>query len=204
MPLIGIQFWCIFAFQGRINKLINMNTKPFLLLVFISVSWSAGLFAQMERIPVDTETSKIKFQEVIDEPGSKNELFNRSIYWLNDYYKDPVRVTSVRDKATGKIIGKHTIKITQTGPDGLKQDVAFVYYEFTIEVRDERYRYTISDLLLKTASRFEIERWLDKSDPSYDPHWDDYLNQIADYVDAWSANLKEKMKPGPEKKEDVW
>lgn len=176
----------------------------FCLTVIITLFQTHSLFAQVENIPVDSESGKIRFQEVVDEPGTQEELFNRTINWLNNYYKDPVRVTSVRDKATGKIIGKHTIKIIQEDTEGIKKEVAFVFYEFTIEVREGRYRYTISDLLLKSASRFEIERWMDKDDQSYDPQWENYLQQIADYAAQWSQNLKEKMKPGPEKKDDVW
>ncbi len=182
---------------------MNFSSIYSLTLLFL-LFLTKGSFAQVENLPVDSESGKIKFQEVVDEPGTKEELFNRTINWLNNYYKDPVRVTSVRDIATGKIIGKHTIKIIQEDAEGIKKDVALVFYEFTIEVRDGRYRYTISDLLLKSASRFEIERWMNQEDPTYDPQWDSYLLQIADYAAKWSQNLKEKMKPGPEKKDDVW
>jgi hypothetical protein len=197
------QFCLNFAYLPDINPQ-TMNTKTVFLLVCLLLPATLLLQAQDNPVPRDSETGKIKFQEVVEEPGTQEELFNRSINWLNNYYRDPVRVTSVRDKATGKIIGKHTIRITQGLEDGTVKEVAFVFYEFTIEVREGRYRYTISDLLLKTASRFEIERWLNTEDPKYDPLWATYIQQISDYADQWSANLKEKMKPGPEKKEDIW
>ena len=41
------------------------------------------------KYPVNPETGQIEFQEVVDENGTQEDLFNRSIYWLNDYYKDP-------------------------------------------------------------------------------------------------------------------
>jgi hypothetical protein len=181
-----------------------MKTKSVYLVVTLLLTSTFFLQAQEILVPRDSETGKIKFQEVVEEPGNQEELFNRCINWLNNYYRDPVRVTSVRDKATGKIIGKHTIRITQGQEDGTVKEVAFVFYEFTIEVREGRYRYTISDLLLKTASRYEIERWLNTEDPKYDPVWASYIQQITDYAAQWSTNLKEKMKPGPEKKEDIW
>ncbi len=49
-----------------------------------------------------------------------------------------------------------------------------------------------------------VEKWLDKSDPAYDPRWDSYLQQIALYVQNWGSSLKEMMGPEPEKKEDSW
>lgn len=162
------------------------------------------LQAQHKTIPFDTETRKIKFQQVIEEEASKEELFNRCIYWLNDYYKDPVRVTIVRDAPSGKIMGKHTIRLKYSDKDGVEHDGPTVIYEFTIEIRDNKYRYTITELLMKTASRFEIEKWLDKEDPAYDPRWEVYLDQVAEYVEQWSVFLIEKMKPEPKPQEDIW
>jgi hypothetical protein len=181
-----------------------MKTKFALLIAVFMILRVGFLPAQTDDLPINPENNKIRFQEVVTETGTKDELFNRSIYWLNNYYKDPVRITSVRDQPTGKIIGRHTIRLQYTGDDGVRRDGASVYYEFTLEMRDERYRYTITDLLLKTASRYEIEKWLNKDDPAYDPRWDDYLTQIAEYVDQWSANLKEMMKPEPVKVVDEW
>jgi len=178
----------------------NLNTG--LLLLFLFIPFLS--FTQTKTIPFDAETKKIKFQQVIEEEGNQMELFNRCIFWLNDYYKDPVRVTTVRDAPSGKIMGKHTIRLTYTDDKGIESIGPTVVYEFTIEMKDNRYRYTITDLLLKTASRFEIERWLDKDDPAYDPRWENYLDQIAEYVDQWSAILIEKMKPEPVPVEDEW
>ncbi|HOI31939.1 MAG: DUF4468 domain-containing protein [Bacteroidales bacterium] len=171
---------------------------------FLFVMLPIMALAQIKTIPFDAEAKKIKFQQVIEEEGEQMELFNRCIFWLNDYYKDPVRVTIVRDAPSGKIMGKHTIRLKYTDEKGLEQTGPTVIYEFTVEVKDNRYRYTITDLLLKTASRFEIERWLDKEDPAYDPRWENYLDQIAEYVDQWSAFLIEKMKPEPVQVEDEW
>jgi len=179
---------------------INLFTSISLLLMV----FSNAVFAQIKTIPFDAEAKKIKFQQVIEEEADQMELFNRCIFWLNDYYKDPVRVTTVRDAPSGKIMGKHTIRLKYTDDNGIEQTGPTVIYEFTVEVKDNRYRYTITDLLLKTASRFEIERWLDKEDPAYDPRWENYLDQIAEYVDQWSAFLIEKMKPEPVPVEDEW
>lgn len=181
-----------------------MKTKSALLITTLMIVMVSYLHAQTDMLPMNPENNKIRFQEVITETGTKDELFNRSIYWLNNTYKDPVRITSVRDQPTGKIIGRHTIRLQYTGDDGVRRDGASVFYEFTLEMRDERYRYTITDLLLRTASRYEIEKWLNKDDPAYDPRWDDYLAQIAEYVEQWSANLKEMMKPEPVKVVDEW
>jgi hypothetical protein len=73
-----------------------------------------------------------------------------------------------------------------------------------IEFKENRYRYTIDELLLKSRTNMPVEKWLNKDDPAYDPRWDGYLQQIALYVNEWSTSLKEKMKPEVEKTEDEW
>ncbi len=176
-------------------------------IIFVFVLYGIQLSAQVKKdlfIPIDNETNKIKFQGVIKEQGSQYDLFKRSIYWLNSTYKDPVRVTSVRDKETGKIVGRHRFRIYYWDKDSIKHVGGMINYTFTVEMKDNRYRYTIDEIVLKSATNIPVEKWLDKDDPAYDPRWDQYLQQIADFVNNWSNTLEEKMKPEPEKVKDNW
>lgn len=173
--------------------------------ILILLSLPIYLLAQDKKleIPVETETGLIKFTEVVDEEGTKDELFNRCVYWLNDFYKDPTRVTTIRDVPTGKIVGRHQFRIYYDD-EGVKTVAGMVKYTFTIEFKDNKYRYTIDKLLLKSRTNLPVEKWLDKDDPAYDPRWDSYLQQIAEYVQNWTGSLKEKMKPEPKKAKDDW
>jgi len=179
--------------------------KKFIIIIFIL--YGINLSAQVKEdlvIPIDTETNKIKFQGVVDEKGTQYELFKRAVYWLNGTYKDPVRVTSVRDKETGKIIGRHRFRIYYWDNDSIKHPAGMIKYTFTVELKDNKYRYTIDEIILTSTSSIPVEKWLDNSDPAYDPRWDQYLQQIADFVNNWSSTLEEKMKPEPEKVKDDW
>ena len=82
-------------------------------------------------------------------------------------------------------------------------DGGIVTYEIKIEFKENRYRYTLSDFNLKTASRFPIEKWMNKEDPSYNKNWDSYLYQIDTTMQRLVSTLKEKMKPTVAKK-DEW
>jgi hypothetical protein len=179
-----------------------MKTSAILICCFIGVM----LHAQNDTpiIPIDEETHKIKFKEVVEEEGTKNELFNRCVYWLNEFYKDPTRVTTIRDLPTGKIAGRHQFRIYYYNEDSVKVRAGLVRYNFTIEFKENRYRYTIDEVLLKSTTDLPVEKWLNKDDPAYDPRWEQYLQQVVDYVDNWTGTLKEKMKPEPEKKDDDW
>ncbi len=180
--------------------------KNSILILLLILSTTA--FAQQEEklnLPIDPETQKIKFQEVVHEQGTKQELFNRCVYWLYKYYKDPDRVLSIRDPHTGKIAGQHRFRVYYWDKDSTRHIGGTIDYTFTIEFRDGRYRYTINKLLLKTASKFPVENWLDKNSPDYDPRWDSYLKQISEFINKWIDTLKENMKPEkPKKTDDDW
>lgn len=176
----------------------KLVTLGILLLPFLANAQDKKL-----EIPVGTETGQIRFRDVIDVKGTKDELFNRCVYWLNDFYKDPTRITTIRDVPTGKIVGQHQFRIYYE-EDGIKKPAGMVRYTFTIEFKDNKYRYTIDELLLKSRTNLPVEKWLNKDDPAYDPRWDSYLQQIAQYVKEWSESLKEKMQPEPEKPKDDW
>jgi len=172
-----------------------------LLLIF----YCFQLIAQEEKrsFEIDPETGKIKFQAAIDEPGTQEQLFNRSVYFLNDFYKDPVRVTTIRDINTGKVEGDYRFRIYTTEKD-VKVDAGLINYHFIIEMKENKYRYTVTDIYLKSTTNKPIERWLDKDAACYDPRVEGYLQQIVDYFEVWSNTLKEKMKPEIEKKKDEW
>jgi len=184
------------------------NMKQMLKLKSIILLLLLPLFAVAQpdklEIPVETETGLIRFKEVVDEEGTKDELFNRCVYWLNDFYKDPTRITTIRDVPTGKIVGQHQFRVYYYLEDSIKKAGGMVKYTFAIEFKDNKYRYTIDKLLLKAQTNVPVEKWLNKDDPAYDTRWDDYLQQIAVYVQEWSSSLKEKMKPEPEKAKDDW
>ncbi|RLD48707.1 MAG: hypothetical protein DRI88_02525 [Bacteroidetes bacterium] len=177
----------------------HMKIKLTALLILM-----AGMLWAQEKLPVDPETGRIQYREVVEQDGTKQQLFNRCVYWLNDFYKDPVRVTSLRDVETGKIVGKHQFRIYYTDKDGNKIAAGMIGYDFTIELKQDRYRYTLNNFLFKSTTRQPVAKWMNKSDPAYDIRWNEYLDQVDKYAQDWIASLKEKMKPEPEKKPDEW
>ena len=179
----------------------------FLLILFI-FPFTNKLKAQIDNpsiVPVDKVTGLITYREVVEVEGTNKKLFNRCISsWLNNFYTNPPAVTNLRDAATGKITGNHRFRITQTDKKGNTINAGMILYSFTIELKDGRYRYTLTDLLLKRPSRYPIENWFDKSDPAYNPQWNIYLKQIDEFVKSWIENLKEKMQPEPKAIEEEW
>ena len=54
-------------------------------------------------IPVDPDTKKIKYQEVVQEKGDPGYLYKQAMLWFNYYYINPTSLFTVQDNINGKI-----------------------------------------------------------------------------------------------------
>ncbi len=154
-------------------------------------------------IPFDAETQTVAFSKVVHVQGTKNELFNRCVYWLNNYYKSPTRVTQIRDLPTGKILGKHFFPLyTFDTVNKVNKKTAKVNYTFTVVFKDGRYKWEINELEVIAGRKVPIAEMLNKSDTMYRKKWRSYLIQINDFIKSWSSNLESKMQPEKAKKEE--
>lgn len=176
-------------------------------LKIISITLLVSIFSKLliaqssgSNIPVDDESGLITYKEVVREKGTKQEYFNRAIGWINRYYKNPVDVTKVRDPESGIIKGIHRFKIKNTDEDGNTSDAGVVQYQFLLEFKEGRYRYTLTEFVLRQASKIPTEKWLEKSDPQSKS----YLKQLDKFAQNWIVSLKEGMQPTIEKKDDEW
>ncbi len=174
----------------------------YLSVIFLSVLLVTSFVSvsQQSKFPVDEETGLITYKEVVNEEGTKQDFFNRAVGWINSFYKNPVDVTKVRDPESGIIKGLHRFKIKNTDKDGNQLDAGVVQYRFVLEFKDGRYRYTLSEFVLRQASKIPVEKWLNKNDPQSKS----YLKQIDKFAQNWIASLKQGMQPKVEKKDDEW
>lgn len=167
------------------------------------------IFAQNDTIDPDNyinkKTKEIEFGEVVSVKGTQDELYRRCVYWLNSFYKDPTRVTQVRDYNTGKIVGRHMFRIYKTNKyTNEKERYAKVYYTFTIRFKDGKYKWQLDKLELVSKSPERLYNWFNTKNPDYKPEWKDYLMQILNFVDKWSSSLNEKMMPEASDEEEKW
>lgn len=174
-----------------------------IILFFFLIKFPFNTWAQ--DLPVDNLTGLITYQEVVEEPGTKDELFNRCSSWLHTFYANPWEATKVRDQSTGLIKIQHQFRIYDTDEEGSKKDVGMILYSVKLEFKENRYRYIVDNFLLKQVSRYPIETWLDQSRPDYDEKWQSYLGQINSFVtEQLIKSLKEKMLPAQEIIEEDW
>jgi hypothetical protein len=156
-------------------------------------------------MPIDPDSHTIVYQEVVEEDGSREELFNRGSTWLRIFYANPMAVSKVRDLANGEIRGQHQFRVYTTDEEGNKVDSDMILYTFQIEFKEDRYRYTVYDFLVKRVSRYPLENWMNEADPEYSVQWKDYLKQVDTFVrEEWVPSLKTHMKPEVIKEEEEW
>jgi len=183
--------------------------KKLSILISLLIVFTLNAYCQLDstdsQIPVSEKTGLITYQEVIQEEGTRRELFNRAQEWLHQFFANPVYVTKKRDAASGVIKGRHQIELTYIDDDGYKKIGGMVMYSFNIECRDGRYRYTITDFQLKQTSKYPLEKWLDKSNINYNPQWEKYLEQVDDYCrNEFGKTLQEAMEPKEVIEEEEW
>jgi hypothetical protein len=181
------------------------NLLIFFTLFLLSPFQSFSQDNQALDIPLDPETRIITYQEVVQEEGIKDTLFNRGASWLHKFFSNPWEVTRVRDQATGVIKGQHQFRLYDIDATGIKTDAGMVMYNFKLEFKENRYRYTLDNFIWKQVSRYLVEKWLDKSSPDYNIKYENYLRQIDSFVrNEFIKSLKEGMKPGIKFKKDEW
>lgn len=194
------EVFVVSVYRGNL-KTNKMKKGTFAILLLISILLTTGLLsAQTNVMPVDDETGLITYQEVVEGEGDKESFFNSAVGWINSFYANPVNVTKTRNPESGLIKGLHRFKLKNTDADGLKTDAGTVQYEFTLEFKEGRYRYTLTDFVLRQASRIPVEKWLNTTDPQSKS----YLKQLDDFAKSWISSLKAGMLPEVEKTDDEW
>lgn len=168
--------------------------------LLVTVFFVTVAFAQ-SNLPIDPQTEKIMFRKVIPTQGSQDQVFNR-IYsgFMNSYYKSPSTILQQNDGRTMK--GKHQFQLDNGDP--VKSKWPWITYYFTIEVREGRVRYTLTDFMQKTQSNHPCEEWMNKEDPLYQAVWDSYLNQIVTFAEDWAEKFEESLEPEKVIVEEEW
>jgi hypothetical protein len=188
-----------------------MRTRLKILCLMLMLSSATSIVRAQQQpqppaanLPIDADSKKIMYRGVVEQPGTAAYLYDRAIEWFGYYYVNAQSVFSVQDKENGKIEGTGRMKIYYMDDKaGVRRDGGLILYQIKLELRENKYRYTLTDFNLKATSRFPIEKWMDKTDPAYNANWDAYLYQVDTTMQRLVTTLKEKMKPKAVKK-DEW
>jgi hypothetical protein len=167
---------------------INLKKVTFIVLGIILYCQLNAQDSIRNRIPVDSNTKLVTYKNAVNIPGTKDEPYKRAIEWVNANYKNAADVTHVRDAVNGLIEGQHRIQLSFKNSDSIIVKTGLVEYSFTLQFKDNKYRYIFTNFYLKDKSRYPIENWMDKTKQGYSPLWDEYLkiidNDICRLIDS--------------------
>jgi hypothetical protein len=116
-------------------------------------------------------------------PMQKDELFKRAVVWMVEGLGSARPFIRVQREELGTIVGKGTFDINIGGDVLLNMPVT---YELRIDVRDNRYRMSFSDIALPSDG---IPRSIEYSDPGTDERQvREHFKQLADSLGRHLAN----------------
>ena len=154
-------------------------------------------------MPIDPATGLVTYEGIIDEEANAEVLYQRALEWFNKFYPNARGVLKEQDKENGKITGKHKFRIQIKDDKGVATDAGFIIYDIKIWVKDNKYRYRISDIHLEYVTHFGIEEWMNETNKDKDGARK--LAEIDKFMKNLVENLKKGMEPKPEEfDEDKW
>ncbi len=158
-------------------------------------------------MPVDADTKLITYKAVVEIPDAPaGELQQRAFIWAHAYYKNPADVIRERDTVAGKMVCRARLKISNE-PDkkGVVTEAGLIEYTLKLEFKENRFRYTLSEINWKQKSYYPVERWMDASASGYQPSYVYYLQQTDELMQQVVKELDKGMKqPSTRIKKDDW
>jgi hypothetical protein len=126
------------------------------------------------------------FSEIVNAPGiNAIDLYTKINLWFVDTFNSAESVIQYSDKEQGVIKGKYAFRSTFNGA------AAWVFSTISVEIKDERYRVTISDPTMQGISTTSREvytldrRLLDETKNKWHLLVEDMKNNIASPESDW-------------------
>jgi hypothetical protein len=127
-------------------------------LILTAALASLSVISYAQKFPVDPETKKITYTEVVEVPGMKKEdLYKRAKAWYVTSTGVTKLALELEDPETGKLLGKvnNPIKVNNP-PLQNKFEVGSVVYNITVIVKDDKYKYIITDFVHDSDGRHKV------------------------------------------------
>lgn len=178
-------------------------TSNLIVLAFIFMNAPCHAQEMLSILPLNKNTNKIEYAEVVQVSGTSAELYTRALMWINTFYKNASSVTKVRDENNGIIEGQHRIRLMNKIEDGTEMLYGYIQYNIKLEFKEGRYRYIFNEFVSVEMSRQPIERWQNPKDTQHTANTLSHLQQIDVFMKDMIVSLKKGMEPKVEVK-DEW
>ena len=161
---------------------------------------------QLPELPMDEETGLISYSEVVTVDGaSAPDLYDRAFDWGKNYYKNFGEKLRKEDKEGGRleIFGRFTIYAHDNKGNVTTSKIGLIQYTLGIDLKDGRYRYTISEFNQKSGSYLACETWLDPEDVNMSNNAYKLMD-IDSEMQSLLKDFKQAMSTAPAAKKDDW
>lgn len=180
----------------------NLISLLFVLVLSYSF-YSSSVEKNTYGMPVDPETGKIIYTEVVNEKGDAGVLFDRAYSWAKAYFPNFSSAIKTRDHEAGLIEGNTRFKVHSTDKKGKKVDAGIISFDFKIEFKDGKYRVICTKFTQADNSGNAVEEWFEDTNEKAIPIHEEIFKQIDAETKNFIASLKVGMKPTVEST-DEW
>jgi len=179
------------------------------LLISLIFWFASPVFGQ--NMPVDKTTGKITYTEVVKvDSVSQKELYNASKLWAMRAFADSKHVNEVKNAETFTLSLAPSVE-TRDLNSNLK--TGYLYYTLTIECRDGRYKYTLTDFKHEKNPETNVCDGGNLENANYDcpglvlnkkKFWADIKQQANDNIVALIADMKKSIVQNAVHKSSDW
>ncbi|HET6243262.1 MAG: DUF4468 domain-containing protein [Bacteroidetes bacterium] len=190
-------------------KTLFVRIPVLILFLFVSISIAQKnkqALPVAPQMPVNEESKLISYSAVVELKAAPDELYKRGINFFSSNYKNTADVLKKQDEANGEIEGVARFKIRNPADkDGVESEAGMVSYSINLKLKDGKYKYEFTKINWKQTSYYGIEKWMDKSSPSYKSNYDYYLIQVDEQIKKLVEELTKAMqKPSVQSKKADW
>ncbi len=178
-----------------------------LLTFFIQATWSTAPKNQKESMPINEQTGKIQYQQVVHADGTTRELFFRAVTWMNQYWGNARGMITRQDASNGILEAEVKFDIDPRDNHMLLDEQGEekrASYMLTLQLRDGRYRYTIEQVKLLRKKPFPLENWMNPQSDQYESRNIHVLQYIHQEIQTVIESMKQGMSPEEEYDDDDW
>ena len=157
--------------------------KKFYLFLILLEFCFAG-YSQDYSFPKNSN-GKYEFSEIVNANLSKSTLFANATSWAIDFYKEEgyKNVVQIESEIDGRLVIKNYNEVVDfyTAKKNLPLKTIKIYYTLTIDCKDNKYRYIINDIELKSPSTSSTFGGILGSDLEWDQTHESHLDKIKEY-----------------------
>ncbi len=158
--------------------------KPLTLIIFAFLFLHNTVNSQSIKFNIDETTKKVIYSKSFDiQNTTKDKLYNQAIAWVNQFYSNSQSVTKKRDLTQGIIECDYYIEYSEVGGSNDK-----VGYIMTIQIKDNKYRYIITEFKQKKQPYETIEFWSEN-----EAKYSKKLIFIDNYIKKLTESFVKKM-----------